>query len=117
MYAPQIFDAQPNSNFLPALISGIQVLFSLFTIPLIDRVPRKVLFVIGAILTAIAHMICCIALDEDGENTTKNWFFNVGAMLSAGVFNTTYGAITYFIEYPIVGFTLQKFFQIGRVNV
>lgn len=96
MYAPKIFDKQPNAEVLSALMSVIQVIFALFAIPLVDRLGRRTLLLIGAIICSIGHLVCCIAIDEDGEDTTRNWVFNVGILLFVGVFNPTFGAITYF---------------------
>lgn len=95
MYAPIIFEEQSNSELLSTLMPVIQVVFAFLTIFVIDKWGRRTLLLVGAVICSIGHLICCVALDEDGENNTRNWVFNVGVLIYAGVFNTTYGVITY----------------------
>ena len=104
MYAPSIFESQPNSGYLPTALSAIQVVFSFATIFVMDKFGRRTLFLVGAILATIGHLLCCIGYDESGDNTGKNWTFNVGAFLFIGIFNVSYGAVTYFTFNPIDGF-------------
>jgi len=94
MYAPIIFGKQPNSDALAAVMAAVQVLFALITPLFIDRIGRIPLFVLGAAISSIAHLLSTIGYTEDAENTTLNWLLNVGIILYGGVFNATYGVCT-----------------------
>jgi len=94
MYAPVVFGKQSNSEVLAAVMAAAQVLFALSTPLFIDRIGRIPVFIWGAVISSIAHLLTTIGYTEDGENTTLNWLLNVGIILYAGVFNATYGVGT-----------------------
>ena len=95
MYTTIIFDDQPNSDYLATLLSAVQIVFSILALFVVNKFDRRTLFLAGSVICSIGHFICCVSLDDSGECTARNWSFNSGAFLFAGVYNTTYGSITY----------------------
>jgi SP family facilitated glucose transporter-like MFS transporter 8 len=93
MYASAIFETQNNSSALSAAMAGIQVVFAAFTPLLVERFRRIALFLWGAVICSIGHLLAFIGFNED-NNTARNWVLNVGILLFAGTFNATYGMLT-----------------------
>lgn len=96
MYASRAFESQPNSSYLLPLTVSMETIFSILIIPVINRIGRRTLSIIGALVSTISYLMCYITLDESGKSTTKNWIFNIGAMISVGIFSASYGAVMYF---------------------
>jgi len=93
MYAPVIFDTQDNPDALAAAMAAIQVIFAAMGLLFVERFGRITIFLWGAVICSIGHFLACVGFNEDND-TTRNWAFNIGILLYAGVFNTTYGIMT-----------------------
>jgi len=94
MYAPVIFDAQEDFEFLLPLMALVQVIFALITPLFINRIGRITVFMCGAVISSIAHLLSTIGYTEDQEPDAFNWPLNIGIILYGGVFNATYGVAT-----------------------
>lgn len=95
MYAPVIFDKQPNSATLSSIMAAIQVIFAAITPLLVDRFGRRTIFLWGAGICTVGHLMSFIGYTENEGNTTKDWVLNVGILLFGGAFNCTYGVATW----------------------
>lgn len=95
MYSPIIFGRQSNSDTLSAVMAAMQVLFAVITPLFVDRFGRRTIFIWGAVISTVAHLLSFIGYTESAESTARNWVLNVGILIFAGVFNSTYGVLTY----------------------
>eukprot|EP00826_Nyctotherus_ovalis_P018403 TRINITY_DN15510_c0_g1_i15.p1 TRINITY_DN15510_c0_g1~~TRINITY_DN15510_c0_g1_i15.p1 ORF type:complete len:302 (+),score=66.24 TRINITY_DN15510_c0_g1_i15:915-1820(+) len=96
-YAPIIYEEQPNSSYLPTLLSLSQFIFGILVLPIIDKFGRRTFFLLGAVVCSLAHLMCFASLDMSGKSTARNWIFNCGTFIYMGGFNISYGPMTYFL--------------------
>lgn len=69
-------------------------LFSFLTIPIVSKFNRRTLFLTGAALCSLGHLVCCASLDDSGKSAVRNWIFNAGVLVYVGAFNSTFGVMT-----------------------
>lgn len=96
-YAPIIYEQQPNSSYLPTLLSLSQFVFGILVLPIIDKFGRRTFFLLGAVVCSLAHFMCFASLDMSGKSAARNWIFNSGTFIYMGGFNISYGPMTYFL--------------------
>jgi len=94
MYAPSIFAAQINHQFLSPLMAGVQLFFAVITPFFINRIGRIPIFLCGAVVSSIAHIFSAIGYTKNPESSDFNWPLNIGIILYGGIFNATYGVAT-----------------------
>lgn len=76
-------------------MAAIQVLFAAITPLFVDRFGRRTIFLWGAGICTVGHLLAFIGYTEDEGNTARDWVLNIGILLFAGVFNSTYGVATW----------------------
>jgi len=93
MYAPVIFKTQNNSDALAAALAAIQVIFAAITPLFVERFGRRTIFLCGAVICSIGHLLSCIGFNEDNDRV-RNWVLNTGLLSFAGTFHASYGILT-----------------------
>ena len=111
-YAPIIYEQQPNSNYLPTLLSLSQFVFGILVLPIINKFGRRTFLLLGSVVCSLAHFICFVSLDMSGRSTIRNWIFNSGTFIYMGGFNVSYGPITYFLLILLDGFIWLRYYLI-----
>ncbi len=94
-YAPKVFALQPGADYLPAIMSSINVVFAFIAIFLIGMFGRRPLLLFGSIACAVGHVICVVSLDPTGEDMNRNWGFNIGVFIYVAMYTITYGPLWY----------------------
>lgn len=96
-YAPIIYEQQPNSSYLPTLLSMSQLVFGLIAFSIVGKFCRRSFLLAGSVVCSIAYLMCFVSLDQSGQSTLRNWIFNIGTFTYMGGFNMAYGPMTYLL--------------------
>lgn len=95
MFAPTAFENQGNAEVLSAVLSVFHSVFAAISIVIVNKVGKKVLLLIGSAVIVIGYIVCLITYSDDGSNKAKNWVYNVSTFLIVGIFNLSWGPMTY----------------------
>jgi MFS family permease len=110
MYSTPMFYAmtgkEQSAKLGTVVIDIAQLLFTLLSFALVDRVGRKVLFIIGCIGCGITQVLFGILYDEDKIENSADYAELVILVVFIAFFSISLGPVTY--KFYVDGLTLEK---------